>query len=180
MDRRTASRSLTIERDAGVRGSEGESTFAEFFGAEQSRLFGALCLLTRNRAEAEEIGQEAFLRVWERWERVGDMEDPTGYLYRVAMNLFRSRYRRAKRAALATFSPHPPSDELAAIDDRDEVSRYLAHLIPQQRAAVILTGLLEYSSEEAGRMLGMKASTVRVLTTRARERMRVEGAGEDS
>ncbi|HEY5859013.1 MAG TPA: sigma factor, partial [Actinomycetota bacterium] len=69
--------------------------FEDFFKAEQHRLFGALCLLTHDRIEAEEIGQEAFVRVWERWDRVGVMADPTGYLYRVAMNLFRSRYRRA-------------------------------------------------------------------------------------
>ena len=39
--------------------------------------------------------QDAFLTVWERWDRVGGMDDPVGYLYRTAMNLFRKRYRRA-------------------------------------------------------------------------------------
>ena len=38
--------------------------------------------------------QEAFLRVWERWNKVSAMESPTGYLHHAAMNIFRNRYRR--------------------------------------------------------------------------------------
>jgi len=39
--------------------------------------------------------QEAFLRLWERWDRVSRVEDPTAYLFRTEMNVFRNRYRRA-------------------------------------------------------------------------------------
>ena len=69
--------------------------FDEFFAEERIRLFQALCLVTHNRSEAEELTQDAFLRVLERWDRVGTMDDPTGYLYRTAMNAFRSWNRRA-------------------------------------------------------------------------------------
>lgn len=61
--------------------------FEDLFALEHRRLFGALCLITRDPHEAEDIGQEAFVRVPERWDRVGSMVDPVGYLYRVAMNL---------------------------------------------------------------------------------------------
>ena len=44
--------------------------FEDFFGSEHARLFGALCLVTGDRHEAEEIMQDAFLRLWERWEQV--------------------------------------------------------------------------------------------------------------
>lgn len=150
--------------------------FEDFFKAEQHRLLGALCLLTHDRIEAEEIDQDAFVRVWERWDRVGLMADPTGYLYRVAMNLFRSRYRRAERVGRLVFDHDHMADGLACVEDRDEVSRYLAQLIPQQRAAVVLTVLLDMTSEEAGRTLGLKASTVRVLTTRARASLRADAS----
>ena len=42
-------------------------TFDEFFEDHRNRLFGVMCLVTGNRSEAEEITQEAFLKVWERW-----------------------------------------------------------------------------------------------------------------
>jgi len=53
-------------------------TFECFYEANSRRLFAALCLVTGNRDEAEEIAQEAFVRVFERWERVGELDDPTG------------------------------------------------------------------------------------------------------
>ncbi|HXJ67174.1 MAG TPA: sigma factor, partial [Actinomycetota bacterium] len=74
-------------------------SFEEFFDREKGALFGALALVTRNRHEAEELTQDAFVRLLERWDRVGEMDDPRGYLYRTAMNTFRSRYRRAVTAA---------------------------------------------------------------------------------
>jgi len=105
------------------------------------------------------------------------MERPQGYLYRIAMNEFRSRYRRSLRAARRVMALSEPDDAFVAVEDRDLVTRALRTLIPQQRAAVVLTSLLGYSSEEAGQLLGMKAATVRALGTRARDVMR-EMAGE--
>jgi DNA-directed RNA polymerase specialized sigma24 family protein len=69
--------------------------FEAFFEREKERLFQALCLVTRNRFEAEELAQDAFLCVYEPWDRVAKMDEPTGYLYRTAMNAFRSWHRRS-------------------------------------------------------------------------------------
>jgi RNA polymerase sigma-70 factor (ECF subfamily) len=157
----------------------GEATvsFEEFFRNEHAALFRALCLVTGSRDEAEDVMQEAFMKVYERWDRVAAMERPQGFLYRVAMNEFRSRYRRAMRALRRAAAPSAPDDAFEAVEDRDVVIRSLGVLIPQQRAAIVLTSLLGYSSEEAGRMLGMQPSTVRALGTRARDVMR-EKVGE--
>jgi DNA-directed RNA polymerase specialized sigma24 family protein len=77
---------------------EGLLDFEAFFDREKARLFQALCLVTRNRSEAEELTQDAFLSVYERWDRVGAMDDPSGHLYRTAMNTFRSWHRRSALA----------------------------------------------------------------------------------
>ena len=147
--------------------------FEEFYEATFRRLFTALCLVTGNRHEAEEIAQEAFLRMYERWDRVGSLEDPTGYVFRVSMNVFRNRFRRASLGVRRALSIAPTeTDDLAAVETRDEVVRLLHDLNPQQRAAVLLTSILDYSAEEAGRMLGIRASSVRSLTTRARAQMK--------
>ncbi len=78
-------------------------TFEVFFEAERGRLFGAVCLMTGSVDEAEEIVQDAFLAVWERWDRVRRMERSTGYLYRTAMNRFRSRRRHLACVARRAF-----------------------------------------------------------------------------
>jgi RNA polymerase sigma-70 factor (ECF subfamily) len=147
---------------------ESIGSFEDFFDAERARLFGALSVMTGNRHEAEEIMQDAFLRLWERWERVSAMDEPVGFLYRTAMNLYRKRLRRAAVAMRKVTNLLPPDDALAAVEARDEATRLLRTLTPREREALVLTAYLGYSTEEAGTLLGIKANTVRVLTARAR------------
>lgn len=146
-------------------------TFEDFFDTESPVLFRRLCLLTRDRTEAEDVMQDTFLRLWERWDRVSAMEDPTGYLYRTAMNVFRSRYRRARLATRRAVGM-VPRDGFAEADARRAVTGALRMLTPRQRAAVVLTDLIGFSSEEAGHALGVKASTVRALAAQGRETLR--------
>jgi RNA polymerase sigma-70 factor (ECF subfamily) len=148
-------------------------SFEEFYESNFRRVFTGLCLVTGDCHEAEEIVQDAFLRVFERWDRVAVLDDPTGYVFRTAMNVFRSRYRRASLAVRRALSLAPAdTDDLAAVETHDEVIRLLRTLSPPQRAAVVLTAILDYSAEEAGQMLGIKTSSVRSLTTRARAEMK--------
>jgi len=171
-----------MERRASPReGSEGPvadpSDFESFFEEHRSKVFGAMCLVTGNRQEAEEITQDAFLRLWERWDRVAHLEDPTGFLFKTAMNVFRNRARRASIAARRSLGITDDGDDLAAIEDRDEVIRLMRPLTAHPRAALVLTGYLGYSSEEAAQILGVRPSTVRALATkgRATARATVEG-----
>jgi RNA polymerase sigma-70 factor (ECF subfamily) len=151
--------------------------FESFFEEHRSKVFGAMCLVTGNRQEAEEITQDAFLRLWERWDRVAEMEDPTGFLFKTAMNMFRNRARRASIAARRSLGIADQGDDLAAVEDRDEVVRAIRPLTAHQRAALVLTGYLGFTSEEAAQVLGIRASTVRALATkgRATARATVEG-----
>jgi len=70
--------------------------FDEFFAEHNTGLFGALWLVPRDRHEAEELTQDAFVKVWERWDQVRELDDPVGYLYRTGMNLFRNRGRGSR------------------------------------------------------------------------------------
>ena len=146
--------------------------FESFFEGERTRLLRALFLLTGNAQEAEELMQDAFLAVWERWDRVRAMDDPTGYLYRTAMNRHRSKVRRVTRAARRLVGAAEMGDAFAAADERDAVARALAALTPRQRAAVVLTELLGYGSDEAGAILGVQPVTVRVLASQGRTAMK--------
>ena len=147
-------------------------SFEAFFDAERLRLLRALYLLTGNREEAEEVLQESFIAVWERWERVGSMDDPTGYLYRTAMNRYRSRLRRAGRAARRAIGQAHGRDGFADADERADVARALAGLSPRRREAIVLTELLGYSSVEAGRAMGVADATVRRLAQDGRDQLR--------
>jgi len=149
-------------------------TFEDLVRDEAPRLFAALRLLSRDRAEAEDLMQEAFLRVWERWDRVGGMDDPVGYLFRTALNLHRKRLRRAGVMLRRAIAPAPPFDAIAEVESRDAVLRALATLTPRQRMSVVLTDLLDYPSAEAAKVMGISASTVRVLASQGRATLRRE------
>ena len=154
-------------------------TFASFFADEQKRLLRALFLLTGNAEEAEEILQDSFLAVWERWERVATMDDPTGYLYRTAMNRHRSIARRTARAARRTIGQAHGGDLFADAVERDAIARAMATLTPRRRQAVILTEMLGYSSVEASRVMRVSDATVRRLGQDARAALRAELEEDD-
>lgn len=147
-------------------------SFESFFDREARTLFRRLYAVTGDASEAEEIMQDAFLALWERWERVGGMDDPTGYLYRTSMNVFRKRGRRAALAVRRRLALTPDPVPFADIDEQQDVVAALRELSPRQRAAVVLLDVLDYSSEEAGKALGVTAGTVRGLASRARETLR--------
>jgi RNA polymerase sigma factor (sigma-70 family) len=148
-------------------------SFEDFFTIEHDRLLGALYLVTGHRQEAEDLMQEAFVKVLQRWDVVQSLTNPTAYLYRTAMNTFRTRYRRALMAVRkATLNAGRSVDPFEEVELREDVRRALAGLTPRQRAAIVLTELLGYPPGEAARTLGIKASTVRSLTTQARTALR--------
>ena len=143
-------------------------TFEDLFRLEYQRLFRALYLMTGNLEEAEELMQDAFLKVWERWDRVAAMDNPAGYLCRVAVNGARSRRRRLTLAARRTVTFEKTQDPFAEADLRDELVRALAGLTKRQRTALVLTDALDLPADDAARFMGVKAPTVRSLASQAR------------
>jgi RNA polymerase sigma factor (sigma-70 family) len=146
--------------------------FSAFFAEEHRKVFKALYFVTGNRADAAELMQDAFLKLWERWDTIDRIDDPTAYLFRVALNGSRMRARSARRATrrmVAPTSSHDPFDE---IDIREDVRQMLLGLAPRQRAALVLLDLYGYGSEEAARIMGIRPSTVRALATQGRAVLR--------
>jgi len=167
-----------------VAGSEPAATaaqaasFESFVLENQSRLFGALCLMTGSRHEAEEVSQEALVRVLGRWDHVRGLDDPSAYLFVTAFNVYRKRLRRAGVALRRSVGVAPSDDAFEAVEDREIVQSALAQLPADQRSALVVTTLLGYSSEEAGRLLGARPSTIRARATRARMALR-DSIGEE-
>jgi RNA polymerase sigma factor (sigma-70 family) len=144
--------------------------FEEFFDGERPRLFATLMLIVGDRGVAEDLMQEAFVRVWERWDRVVQHPDPTGYLYRTALNLVRQRRRRVLRTR-----DEPQSftaDAFADVDRREDLIAALRRLTPRQRAALVLLDLLDLDADQASKVLGVRPGTVRSLASQGRTAFR--------
>jgi RNA polymerase sigma factor (sigma-70 family) len=118
---------------------------------------------------------EAFLKMWERWDSIGEIRDVHAYLFKVALNGSRMRMRTARLAARRRVPlgiVHDPFDE---IELREDVRQMLLALTPRQRAALLLLDLHDYDSAEAARIMGIRPSTVRALATQGRAALRASG-----
>jgi RNA polymerase sigma-70 factor (ECF subfamily) len=158
-----------------VHRDEGPPDFASFFADEHRGLYKVLYFVTGNRADAAELMQEAFLKLWERWDSIDRIKDPTAYLFRVALNGSRMRARAARRAARRLVALGPPADPFEEVNLREDVQRMLLGLSPRQRAALVLLDMYGYGSREAARIMGIRPSTVRALATQGRAVLRTSG-----
>src|SRR4029453_16064590 len=139
--------------------AEAWARFDEFFEEEHERLFKALYFVTGNRHDAEELVRDAFLSLWERWGVIGRIDDPTGYLFRVALNGFRMRRRRAAMAVRKVVPIPGRRDAFLEGEVRAALRQPLLEISPRQRAALLLVDLLGYPSEQAARILRVRPPT---------------------
>ena len=159
---------------------EAWARFDTFFQEEHERLFKALYFVTGNHHDAEELMQDAFLKLWERWDRIATIEDPTGYLFRVALNGVRMRRRRAAMALRKVLPIPEERDAFVEAEMRADARQLLLELTPRQRAALLLVDLLGYPSEQAARILRVRPSTVRALATQGRRTLRATEGARDA
>ena len=154
---------------------EASPDFRTFFEREHRGLFKTLYFVTGDRAEAADLMQDAFLKLWERWDRIETIEDPRAYLFRVALNGSKMRARAARRASRRAVPLGVVRDPYDDVDIREDVRRMLLRLTPRQRAALVLLDLYGYGSEDAARIMGIRPSTVRALATQGRAVLRSDG-----
>lgn len=159
----------------GVRAEPRPRDFRTFFEDENLGLLKLLHFVTGDRADAADLMQEAFLKLWERWDRIDRIEDPRAYLFRVALNGSKMRARAARRAARLAIPLGVVRDPYDDVDIREDVRTMLLQITPRQRAALVLLDLYGYGSAEAGRILGIRPSTVRALATQGRAALRIDG-----
>jgi RNA polymerase sigma factor (sigma-70 family) len=156
----------TVKRDVGD-----PLDFEEFYRTEFPGLVRSMFLLVPDVEEAQELAQEAMVRVYERWDKVSVMESPGGYLYRVATNLNRRRIRslavRARGLLTLGVAPHGEMDPA-----RGDLSDAISSLSVRLREAFMLVDWFGMSSEEAARILHIAPASVRSRVHRARRVLR--------
>jgi RNA polymerase sigma-70 factor (ECF subfamily) len=135
-------------------------------------------------AEAEDVAQEVFLRVWKHaaaW-KPGQAKFET-WMHRVAMNLCLDRLRRGVRNA-GEVSPEIPDAQASAtrsLDDmqrRERVRDALQVLPERQRAALVLCYYQERTNIEAAEILGVSVDALESLLSRARRTLKTELSAE--
>lgn len=133
-------------------------------------------LLTGDRDLAEDLTQDAFVRVARRF---GDLRSPEAfgpYLRKTVINLCKGHWRRRKveRTYLvrATAEPRPDSSELPDIGLRDALWEQLQRLPHRQRTAIVLRFYEDLSEQQTAGLLDCSPGAARALVSRAMETLR--------
>ena len=153
----------------------GPRDFRTLYEEEHRRLFQTLYFVTGDRHDAADLMHEAFLKIWERWDSIGEIRDVHAYLFKVALNASRMRARTARRAARRRIPLGVVRDPFDEIELREDVRQMLRALTPRQRTALLLIDLYDYDSERAAEIMGVRPSTVRALATQGRAAIRASG-----
>jgi RNA polymerase sigma factor (sigma-70 family) len=174
--------SMQAEREAvepGVASFDASIGFDAFFQEHHDGLFKALSLITGDRQDSEDLMQDAFVKLWERWDQIERIDDPSAYLFRVALNGLRVQRRRAAVAMRKWWPASEERDLFRESEIRADLRQRLVELTPRQRAALVLIELLGYGSEHAARILRIRPSTVRALATQGRKALRAREEAAD-
>lgn len=157
-----------------------DQELAAFCEQEQPRLVGLLALYVGDVHVAEELAQDALIRVCQHWPRVRLMQSRSAWVNRVAMNLAKSMFRRrgAAKRAMARHGGDPPSTER---DDATTIAvrQAVAALPPRMRAAVIHRHFLGDSVRQTAESMGCAEGTVKSLTFKALAALRDSGLAPD-
>jgi len=166
---------ITLGGPAGqARERDAATAIESLFQAHYPRLANTAFSLTGDWDLAEQLAQEAFLRLWRRWRWIADPQAAPAYLQRTVLNLSRETIRRKvieRRALKARGMERPPR---AQPDTAEMVAlrRAIAALPSRKRECVVLRFLLGMSEAETAGLLGVSVGTVKSQTHKGLRQLR--------
>ena len=141
-------------------------------------------LLTGNRHLAEDLAQDAFVRLFGRFQELRSPEAFFFYLRRTIVNLSKDHFRRLQRERLLSRRQRgayaEEDNQFSRVDTRDELLQALQTLPPRQRAAVVLRFCESLSEHEAARCLDTSVGAVNSLVSRGLTTLRRQVRSEDN
>lgn len=157
--------------------------FREIVDRHQAMVFALIGRVLRTRAEAEDIAQEVFLRVFFSIGRYRYEGALATWIYKIALNecysylrrkkarplLYESDIRDEDKPAFEVRSHARPADRTVA--DRDLAVKLLARVSERERFLLVMREVEGYSIEELSKLTGINPSSVKVKLLRARRKL---------
>lgn len=174
-----------------VASQEERDRFEALVGEHLDGLYGTALRLTRNRAAAEDLVQDTFLKAWRSFRTFQDGTNARAWLYKILMNAYIDSYRRSSRQPETVdhedvgdfylYARAQESDEYRRAGDPEEVLlskimdadvKAALEQVPEPfRAAVILADLQDFSYKEIAEILDIPIGTVMSRLYRGRRHL---------
>lgn len=157
--------------------ADAEDGVVAVFQAEYDRVVRLAYVLVADAHVAEELAQEAFVRLWRHWRRLRDQEAAPGYVKQTVVNLARSRLRRRVLEVRHRVRAHEEGLE-PDVAGRLDMVQALQALTPRQRECLALRYYEDLTVDETAEVLGVTPGTVKSQTHKALRRLE-EVLGDD-
>jgi RNA polymerase sigma-70 factor (ECF subfamily) len=156
-----------------VQAGRGQEAFERLVPAYRRRVFGLAYSILRDRAAAEDLAQEVFVKLWQALPRYDGRAQLSTWIYAITRNAAVSALRARRRSvslsdAAVMAEVEALAAEPAAEPGDPELRRRIESLPEKQRQAVTLYYLDERTVEEVAEMMGLPANTVKTHLHRAR------------
>lgn len=164
---------------------DASADFSAFVRSNYEALVRGASFVLNDPHAAEDVVQDALIRLASRWESLALNGLPLlAYVrrtvYTSAIDHTRRRDRRTRLLGRLQAQPTTWADAATAIDTRHDVGQLIRQLPPRQRAVIVLRYLHDLSVDEVATILSISEGTVKSQTSRALEALRVHAAQEPS
>ncbi len=150
--------------------------FRDYVTSRSSSLLRMAFLLTRNRADAEDLVQSALAKTYQAWDRIKDRNALDGYVRRAMVNTHISWWRRRRLEEFPTddIPDRAVADHAGDSEISDALQRALDRLPSRMRAAVVLRYYEDMTEAEVAQALGISQGTVKSTVSRAVAKLRID------
>lgn len=148
--------------------------YDSWYRTEYPRVLAAVTVVCgASSSRVEDATTDAFVKAFERWERVSEMDSPTGWVTRVAINKARRSFRRAGRLAELMNAERISAVFSDSYQDAELVSA-LGTLTYRQRRALVLHHVDGLTQAEIAKDLDIAPGTASATLSQARKKLRTE------
>jgi RNA polymerase sigma-70 factor (sigma-E family) len=154
--------------------------FDDWVAARGPALLRLAYVLTGNRADADDVVQDALSRALPRWARISSVEDPDAYVRRMVVNAHVSRWRRFRRREVPVEAVRDRAlPDGTTLEDRDRMWRACQALPTDQRTAIVLRFYEDLGYAEIAELTGVRVGSVRSRVSRGIATLRHELGDDD-
>jgi len=155
-----------------------DASFLDFVSTRRTRLRATAYLMCGDWHRADDVLQEALIRLYVAWPRVADSSALPAYARRTVINTALNLARKASSGEIPVAEVRDQATEVDPVDARMDIVSALGRLGPRQRACVVLRYFEDLSVADVAELLGCRQGTVKSQTARALDTLRTI-LGED-